>query len=155
MTLRLSRIQRLVFPIISFRLSRWPFNHTRATQLDRVQRNMVGIVLNCQPSETESFDRFCRRKNRLISSQIPTKWSYVWASRVVSWHAHIVRNTCNNCWSARIASFRDAQELATRRANNSSGRPETRIQSGFASVRWYESVQLASRYIDAIDLRRV
>ena len=64
--LKLRRLKCLVFPITNFRLTRWPYSHSRVTRLDRVQREMVARCLNEQKDVGESLDSFVRRKNRLV-----------------------------------------------------------------------------------------
>ena len=82
-----------------------------------------------------------------------SSWSYIWASIVESWAEHIVRNTFNRVWTARIAEFRNAEELEARRLANPSGRPDTRVCSGFTAVRWYESIHAARKFIAVEDKR--
>lgn len=89
--LRLKRLESLVFSVINFCESRWPFSLTKAKSLDRVQRKMVGIIVNISVHPEESRESFWRRKNTLISSFIPKhrRWSAIWAKRSVCWHEHV------------------------------------------------------------------
>ena len=150
--LRLRMIERLVFPIINFRLSRWPFTHTYANRLDRIQRKMVSIVLHLRMMSGDTPGAFARRKQRLVSSCIPLpkRWSHIWATRMVSWDKHVLRNSHGNVWTARIASYMNAAELEARRAASASGRPDTRVAPGFTSARWYEAVGVARNFLDSV-----
>ena len=116
---------------------------------------MVAVVLKLRMLPGESPERFASRKQRAISHEIPPfkSWSYIWASRVESWAQHIVRNTFNRVWTARIAEFRNAEELEARRLANPSRRPDTRVCSGFTAVRWYASIDAACRFIVVQDER--
>ena len=149
LALKKKRLSTMVFPIISFRCTRWPWTKTRARRLDAVQRKMIYIVLGIQKYATESPSEFAIRKNRFVSREIgkEDKWSVLWAKRVVSWSEHVSRNTAGACWSSAIAHFRDAADLASRRAQNSSGRPQVRISAGFTSKRWYESAEECKAYM--------
>ena len=111
--------------------------------------NMVEKILGVRRFAGESFELYSRRKNRSISASIPfrSRWSYVWAGRVVSWDQHVQRNTAQACWAARVASHRSASELADRRAANPSGRPDVRVLSGYTSARLSESTTAAYAYV--------
>ena len=127
--LRISMIERVVFPILNFRLSRWPFTLKYSRRLCTIQRKMVAVVLRVRILPGESPGCFVSRKQRAISREIPPfkSWSYIWASRVDTWALHIVRNTNNRVWAARIADFRNAEELEARRLANPSRRPDTLV----------------------------
>ena len=145
--LKLTRLDTLVFPIINFRLSRWPFSIAKAKILDRVQRRMVGVIVNISVMPEDSKESFWRRKNKVISSLIPwhCRWSAIWAKRIVCWHEHVQRNTAGACWAHKLFSFRDPQALADLRTLNY-GRPDVRAASGFTSIRWYEAVHKAMEW---------
>ena len=136
----------LVFSVISFRLSRWPFTLSKAKALDRVQRKMVGIMLGVRLHPPESYEAFFRRKNMLISANMKRKWSAALANQIVSWKQHVDRNTANCCWAARLANFRTPAELSRLRSLNN-GRPLVRADAGFTSIRWFESVKRASNHL--------
>jgi len=148
-SVKLKRLQSIVFPVISFRLSRWPFTLSKAKALDRVQRKMVGIMLGVRLHPPETFEAFARRKNKLISATINKKWSVAWASQLISWKQHVDRNTAKCCRAARIAHFRTPAELSELRSLNN-GRPLVRAEAGFTSMRWFESVEHASNYLSSM-----
>ena len=68
--LKKSRLSKLVFPLISFRCSRWPWTHTKATRLDAVQRKMLSCLLGLRKGSSETLAGFVSRKNRIISAHI-------------------------------------------------------------------------------------
>ena len=139
---KLRRLHSLVFPVIGFRLTRWPFALARAKALDCIQRRMVGFLLSLTKSPTESPIDFFRRKQRAVSKVIGTgKWSEIWRSRISTWHTHVLRNSFNLSWCAKIVQHRTPAELADRRRNNASGRPGTRALPGFFSTRWWEAAE--------------
>ena len=148
-SLKVSRILTLVQPIITFRMSRWPWTQTKAKHLDTIQKRMFQIALGLKPTPDESWSCSVRRRHTRVGEYLPSKklWSAVWAQRVVNWQQHIDRNTNNACWSARLSNFRSPEELADRRVASSQNRPQVRIAPGFTSKRWSESVSDASDYI--------
>ena len=150
LALKLRRMQSLVFPVINFRVSRWPFTKSKARLLDRIQRKMIGALVHVKKMPSESWETFWRRKNKLVSECIPNKFkgSNIWANRVLDWNPHIVRNTCGGCWSATLVDQLTPEYLADRRTHHQN-RPNVRIISGFASVRWYESLVCADAWLSA------
>ena len=149
--LKLHRLKSLVFPILNFRISRWPFSHRWGNLLDRTQRAMIARCLNLKCSTDESFDAFSRRKNRVICQCITpeNRWSYVWCTRITTWHAHVMRNTNSSCLSSRIVEIRSPSELEARRRDNNN-RPAVRCFSGFSSTRWYDCVPVAQAYVASV-----
>ena len=147
--MKLCRLKALVFPVINFRLSRWPFSASKAKQLDRTQRKMVGVLVNVCIKADESRESFWRRRNALVSACIPRndKWSVVWAKRVKTWSDHVDRNSCGACWASNIAQFCTPVDLSVRRTLNYN-RPAVRAVAGFTSLRWYESVSRANEWLE-------
>ena len=147
--LKMKRLNALVFPILNFRLSRWPFSVTKAKRLDHLQRKMVGIVCGVRLLAGESFEVYWRRRNRFISELIGRNtWSSIWAKRVSTWHDHVQRNTLGFCWSTQLSDCNTHEFLEARRHDNC-GRPHVRSVSGWASARWYESVPVAIKYLNS------
>ena len=141
---RISFLNRFVKPIITFRCPRWPFSKYRARLLDIIQRKMLRIVCGVQSKEDEPPDVFARRAARVISNvQLETgPWSHLWAKLVVSWGAHIARNTCKNSWCGLLLDVQSSSDLRQRRAEFSN-RTATRASAGWMSRRWTDGVQLA------------
>ena len=75
---------------------------------------------------------------------------YTFIYSVISWAAHLLRDTAHATWGGRLLSFRSSHELEERRAFNSSNRPATRAESGFCCRRWTDSVLHACRYVSAL-----
>ena len=88
-------------------LTRWPYTRSRGEQLDSIQRVMVCKYLNIRRVAGETFERFVRRRNASISAAIQegARWSMIWRSRMIDWHAHVQRNTFGACLSARILTL--------------------------------------------------
>ena len=134
----------LVCSVISFRLSRWQSCTSKAKSLDRMQRKMVGHILNFKFDPSKSVEANLRSKNKLINQHVHNKlWSRIWAKRVTSWDEHVSRNTLGYCWSAKLADVMTPKDLAYRRTQNNA-RLDTRSVASFVSLRWYESLQTAS-----------
>ena len=152
--IKIARLDSLVFPILNFRFSRWPFSKSRAKSLDRVQRKMISICLGLRCLVNESGESFVQRRLARINEIIPfqKRWSYIWASRVVDWSNHVVRNTHGHCWSTQLIDVVSPEELAERRRDNYN-RPCTRIVPGFTSTRWYESIEPANEWILSLNSR--
>ena len=146
--LKLRRLSLLVFPIVEFRLARWPFSMSKARQLDSAQRKMVGILLGLRKQLNHVGETFWQQKSAAISKHIgvENKWSNIWATGVVSWSEHIARNSYDACWCAKLSEFLPPDELSQRRSQNS-GRHCVRASNGFASTRWFESVENAKTWL--------
>ena len=84
-------------------------------------------------------------KKRLVNFQNNVgRWSKLWASRLISWHAHIVRDP-NFSPARQLLGVRRPDELQARRWLWH--RPRTRAQPGFTCTRWAESIDSARVYI--------
>ena len=136
-------------PVIFFRAPRWSFTVSTAERLNRLQRKMFRIVLPVRMLPGETPELFNRRAAR-IASQLQHDvgpWGVLWAVRVITWAAHVLRDTKHKCWSAKILDVRSSRELSERRAERHN-RPETRKQGGFLSRRWTDSVPVAIDFVD-------
>ena len=142
--LRLKRLQTFVFPVIAYRMTRWPYQLTAAKRLDALQRRMISIVLNVRMQAEETPDVFTRRRGRLAARyQLRMgSWSGLWAQAVVSWDAHLKRPTNCTSWASKVLHIRSPAELAERRADT--GRPQCRALAGWVCTRWHESVHRAA-----------
>ena len=74
-------------------------------------------------------------------------WSPLWATAIVNWAAHMLRNTAKPCWSDHLLHFKSSHEIDELRATNSSKRPGTRVDSGFMCGRWTDSVTVATDFV--------
>ena len=89
-------------PILLFRISRWPFQSTRAHQLDAVQRRMLAIPMGMRVADGQDpavFRRLRAKEAAKMQAQVG-KWSALWASKVVSWHEHLERPRNADTWTA-------------------------------------------------------
>ena len=95
-------------PILSFRVSRWPFQVSKAQQLDRIQRRMLAIMLNLQPlpgQDAIAFKRWRAREAGRLQREVGP-WSRLWASNVQSWSEHSARPRKSCTWAAQTMKLR-------------------------------------------------
>ena len=65
--LRLKRLDTFVFPVISYRMARWPYQITAAKRLDALQRKMISILLNLKTNPEDTPEIFSRRRGRIAA----------------------------------------------------------------------------------------
>ena len=147
---KLALLERATKPVLSFRVARWPFQATRAMQLDRVQRKMLGILLELRPGPDASAVDFIRLRAREAGrlQREFGSWSKLWATKVISWNDHIQRERNHATWASQLSTLRTPQKLQQRRSQLG-GRPQTRAQSGWIQTRWFESILAAERHLQA------
>ena len=80
-------------------------------------------------------------------------WSCVWASRIIAWAGHIVRNTANPSWPQKILHVRSSRELNYLRSTQSQ-RPRTRAAAGWCCVRWTDGVSKAIDFLTSQKLKQ-
>ena len=146
--LRLDFMNRFVRPIIRYRCPRWPFSKHKSRLLDIVQRKMLRIVSGIQRKPDETPETFSRRSARLVAvaQHEQGRWSDMWASSVVTWAAHVLRNTNNGSWSFQLLNLQSSTALREIRAFNSN-RPGTRAAPGYLPVRWTDGLANAFKHI--------
>ena len=90
-----------------------------------------------------------RRAGRMVSQMqhAHTPWSHLWAERVCTWAAHIIRDTGGASWGNQILSVRSTTEVDTLRILNHN-RPGTRLNPGFTCKRWTETVGTAAQFLE-------
>ena len=134
--------------IPSFRWSRWPYQCKYAQKLERIQRQMIAILMHIKPAPGESCDTFSRRR-RTQTSRIANKagvWSKRWARSVCSWKDHVSREHDCDTWSARILEFHDRAWLDDIRKLAScvnESRTNTRSTMRKVQRRWEEGLVVA------------
>ena len=144
--IKLRLLQRATAPVLNFRASRWPPQKTIKVELDRTQRNMVGILLQCRPAPGEPPDVFFRRRARTAKLKCVAVgwWSSCWFKRAIAWDDHIRRLRNAQTWSASLVAWRGASWLQARRsergASSLAGRTGTRALSGKVHVRWESGI---------------
>ena len=152
--LSLKRLDSLVASVIFFRAPRWPFKLTLARQLDRLQRQMLKIILRVRPLPAETAEGYSRRAAKIVARIQDARgaWSCLWASRIISWGLHIQRNTANNSWPSKLMHIRSSAELNERRALYAQ-RTGTRSASGWCQTRWSDGVSKAVAYLSTARFR--
>ena len=143
---KMKLLDRATQPILSFRLTRWPFLKSRALQLDRIQRQMLAFMLRLHPLTGQDATDFKRWRARETGKpqREAGKWSVLWAASVINWNEHLHRARNSDTWAAQLMCLRSPEELRRRRAEF--GRPNTRLRSGWIHARWFESVEHARRH---------
>ena len=70
-----------------------PFQQLIAVELDRVQCQMMAMVLPCTRMPEEDIGVYCRRRLRLARNFCESAgfWSLLWCDRVDKWNQHIHR----------------------------------------------------------------
>ncbi len=149
-------LERSVYPILSFRTSRWPPQKTIASEMDRTHASMLASIQRTPPFPGEEHNCFLRRRMRLAHSKAKDQgiWSDRWYHRFVLWNEHLDRHPAHPC--ARILKTRDSNWLMQRRipfvATNPmrwaswtslAGRTDTRLNSGHVAQRWESGLELA------------
>lgn len=136
-----------VVTIASFRWASWPYHNFFAAGIDSAQRHMISILMNWKPSRNESFTDFAKRRNiraGWLASE-HGRWSYRWAHRERSWHAHVQRAHDAGTWSYARMNHHGAVWLQTQRdvASGPRGEPRTntRAYRGKVQRRWHEGAQ--------------
>ena len=145
----LTLLERSVYPVLNFRISRWPPQKVIAQELDRTHAAMIASIFRISPGPGETPASFCRRRMRAAHSIARDRgqWSKRWFNRFEQWNEHLDRHPSHPC--SRILKTRDADWLVSRRALfaaanpirwNSwtclAGRSDTRACSGHVAQRW-------------------
>ena len=155
-SLKMVAFNRSVTPVLSFRLARWPFTTSRAKTLDKLQRRMIRLMCRTPRLSGETDELYNRRAAHAVTdiqhSLVP--WGLLWASYIVNWAAHMLRNSAHACWAANLLHFRSSSELDTIRAISSTRRPGTRSEPGFVCKRWTDSVSGAMHFVNNFDVRQ-
>ena len=141
-----------VSTIPSFRWARWPYQDTYKTNLDAIQRHMIGILVGWRPTPGETFEQFRQRRHSL-SSRLATKqgrWSENWACKVKTWGGHVYRNHDAATWSHSLLNFHGADWLSEQRAlwsGPGESRTNTRAFHGKVHRRWYEGYKKSAQVL--------
>ena len=150
-------LSRAVRPILDFTSVRWPPNLQRFSEIQRLHRRMVGMILRVRRRPGEDPTAFGRRRAFEASSAITraargrphAQWGHRWLSRVIQWDGHIERaHATPPSWPSLLRSWRGEEWLAQRRAERGSpsvfaGRTGTRTGPGAPAVRWHDGVRFA------------
>jgi hypothetical protein len=75
------------------------------SELDASHNKLVKRVIGLRPTEGETQEEFCRRRNRVIAKEIgdaKAVLSVQWSFKVISWLEHLARHP--DCPAARLLS---------------------------------------------------
>ena len=64
---KLKLLKGAVWPVASYRVQRWPYEHTAARRLDQTQNKMLATALRVKTQAHETPDAYARRRNRIVS----------------------------------------------------------------------------------------
>jgi hypothetical protein len=117
-------------------------------------------VIEMQPDEDIKMFRKRRMRVAHTLAEVSGKWSLRWASAVVTWDAHIVRNTCGLLWAAALRKVRDASYLQQRRRSflpkfstrlsgwsELAGRTDSRSTRGSVAIRFHDGLLAATELL--------
>ena len=142
---KLRFLNSCIASIPAFRWARWPYQASYADRLDRLQRHMIGTLMQCKPKANESFEDFSRRRH-IFCGKLASKhgrWSQQWAQSLRNWSAHVDSQHDPGSWSCPIVNWHDEIWLASRRFWRSSlgeSRTQTRRYRGKVHKRWEASL---------------
>ena len=111
---------------------------------------MFRIIAGIQARFDEPPNTFARRAARAVAHLQPSAGllSVHWATHIVQWAAHVVRNTKCASWLARLLDINRSAQLDARfRENNN--RPGSRRSAGWLSLRWTDSVKTAFEHLES------
>ena len=99
-----------VLSIAKYRFSRWPYQRTYASSLDRLQRELLAITFDIRPAPNEDWGAFALRR-RTIAQSLATqagRWSQARAKAQVSRDARVRRGHDAQAWAPRALGYRGA-----------------------------------------------
>ena len=142
-------LDRCISPIITFRAPRWPFCLESCRKLDILQRKMIRLAVPPRRLASETDAEYSRRSAHAVTDlqNCAVPWGVRWACSVVNWAAHVIRNTAQACWSARVLHIKSSSEVDRLRSTSQSHRPGTRIEAGFSCRRWTDGVFVACNIV--------
>ena len=111
---------------------------------------MIRLVIKIRCLPDESPDAYVRRSSRavLYVQSMIGPWGLRWVESVISWAAHMLRNTNHACWSATLLDVASSHELSARRSQNHN-RPGTRATNAWVSRRWTDGLRVALEYFSS------
>ena len=149
-----------VRPVMDYRSTRWPPRRSLHQQIDKVQRQMVAILLRPPPLAGVSVPGFVHIRHRIIAHRCRGEglWSTRHCKRVVDWKAHLERKPNKWSWPALLLHHKGLHWLQQTRVDNNSlstgGCTRTRSVPGFVARRWHDGVAHAERMLGRWDNQR-
>ena len=152
----LQLLERCVYPVLAFRVGRWPPQKVVAQELNSTQAVMIASIRRTPPLPNEEPASFCRRRLKIAHSiaKGTGTWSGKWFDRFGKWNDHLSRHPSHP--TSRLIRTRDSIWLQTRRSTFASqnavrwnswtmiaGRTDTRICRGNIAQRWENGLELA------------
>ena len=149
-------LERCVYPVLAFRVSRWPPQKVVAQELNSTQAVMIASVRRTPPLPNEEPASFFRRRLKIAHSIARGNgtWSGKWFDRFGKWNEHLSRHPSHP--TSRLIRTRDNNWLIARRSNFASqnavrwnswtmlaGRTDTRICRGNVAQRWENGLEFA------------
>ena len=118
------------------------------TRVDKLQRKVVGILLDIRRLPHEDWKAFRARRASSLRRHIDfeDRWSTFVARRIASWNAHARRNHAES-WPGYLLSYRDSDFFAQLRAASSGTNIDTRLRPGKPCTRYFEGVRLAMEHL--------
>ena len=163
---RLALLDRVVRPLLSYKLRIHGPSPHYFSQLQKLQRHMVSRACGNFRLATEDWKSFCSRVARHAKSLVGTKvsdWAQNWVKGALRWDAHLRRDnseqlktithgadfyTCTSfSWAASLVCFLDSEYFDQRRRVESRDifgrvhtRTNTRSCTGHVPLRWHDSI---------------
>ena len=150
---KVALLRRTVEPILMFHIVGYAWTKTKANELNRLQLRMISRFFKLPPLPNEPKSEFFKRRQLLASRAVRNehRWGHIWASRTVSWHAHIKRHA--NHFSYSLLSYRPETWLMAERSKRlwgqwtvfggstntrrARGGVATRIEASCDAARWW------------------
>ena len=159
---KLQLLARCVWDAVGWKVARWPFQKSIATDMDQLQCKMISVLSQISRLPGESPNTWWRRRAR-ISRSLAAKvgfWSVAWAEKLRSWKFHVDRSEgycpvfvqllrCrDSSWLQRMrAEWVGALGSAQSRNSVLAGRTGSRLNIGQPQPRWEESLALAEQFL--------
>ena len=151
---KLRLLNRVVLPVASYRMSRWPCQVHAANRLDKTQTKMIGSLLGMKFQPGDDPATFALRRNH-AAAKIATqsgRWSSIWRKQVTNWNAHFQRPRNHRSSAYHTLHYHGKHWLQEQRVTHSvgqcgsmfAGRTCIRAMLGIVHRRWHDGVDAAN-----------